>query len=168
MISILKVTFYSSLEYYFENEFDYNFAKSFAFQKWLSICLLEIQYQSDFHFYFANSISNWFKNILFQLTALGPLLYMLYLTCKCTSRSSSKRAAVGVHQHRINGNCPNNNQSLASHLMKHLDVQFYRTEIGICNLDNKSINDFDFQNRFRFKKKMKSKNEFRPVCRNIH
>ena len=68
----------------------------------------------------------------------------LYLQSKFTSRSSSKRAAVGVHQHRINGNCPNNNQSLASHLMKHLDVQFYRTEIGICNLDNKSINDFDF------------------------
>ena len=116
--------------------------------------------QTQFQIGLKISFSSWLR--------WDPLLYMLYLTCKCTSRSSSKRAAVGVRQHRINGNCPNNNQRLASNLMKHLDVQFYRTEIGICNLDNKSINDFDFQNRFRFKNKMKSKNEFHPVCHNIH
>ena len=71
-------------------------------------------------------------------------------------------------QDRINVDSPNNNQSLSSHLMKHLDVQLYRTEIGICNLDNNGITDFDFQSRFRFKNKMKSKNEFRPVFQNIH
>ena len=94
--------------------------------------------------------------------------YFICFTKHANVLQGHLRAAVGVRQHRINGDCPNNNQSLASHLMKHLDVQFYRTEIGICNLDNKGINDFDFQNRFRFKNKMKSKNEFHPVCHNIH
>ena len=62
--------------------------------------------------------------------------------------SFSKRAAVFVRQYRINDDSSNNNQSLSSHLMKHLDVKLYRTEIGICNLDNNSITDFDFQSRF--------------------
>ena len=114
---------------------------------------------------FTNSFSNWIRNILFQLTALGPLLYML---CLISKWSFSKRAAVFVRQYRINDDSPNNNKSLSSHLMKHLDVQLYRTEIGICNLDNNSITDFDFQSRFRFKNKMKSKNEFPPVFQYIH